>query len=88
MNLDERANAERRYVRYSFIVNESDKYYGIDPEVQSDIRSLIYFISNKYCAKIPFKSDQYIFNVYLTEKYKKEMKTPSDININFPPINK
>jgi hypothetical protein len=88
MNLDERANAERRYVKYSFIVNESDKYYGIDPEVQSDIRSLIYFMSNKYCAKIPFRADQYSFNVYLTEKYKNERKSPSDININIEHINK
>lgn len=88
MNLDERANAERRYVRYTFIVNESDKYYGIDPEVQSDIRSLIYFISNKYCANIPFRSDQYSFNVYLTEKYRNERKSPSDINIKIENINK
>jgi hypothetical protein len=88
LNLDERANAERRYVKYSFIVNESEKYYGYDPEIQSDIRSLIYFISNKYCAKIPFKSDQYSFNVYLTEKYKNERKSPSDININIEHLNK
>jgi len=82
VNLDERANAERRHVNYHYVVNESMKYYGYDPEIVSDIRSLIYFMSNKFCANIPFKSDQYTFNVYLTEKYKGERKSPSDININ------
>jgi hypothetical protein len=86
LNLDERANANRRYVNYHFMVNESDKYYGIDPDIISDTRSLIYFISNKYCEKIPFKSDQYSFNVYLTEKYKNERRSPSDINIDIQHI--
>jgi hypothetical protein len=82
LNLDERANAQRRFVNYHFIVNESEKYYGIDAERQSDIRTVIYFISNKYCSKIPFKSSQFTFNVYLTERYMSERRSPSDININ------
>jgi hypothetical protein len=82
LNLDERANAQRRFVNYHFIVNESEKYYGIDAERQSDIRTVIQFISNKYCSKIPFKSSQFIYNVYLTERYMNERRSPSDININ------
>jgi hypothetical protein len=82
VNLDERANAERRHVDYYFIVNDSEKYYEYDPDQISEIRSIIYFLSNKFCSNIPYKSDQYEFYVYLTQRYKNERRTPSDININ------
>lgn len=82
LNLDERMNAQRRFVNFNFIVNDPEKYYGYDSERLSDTRALIHFLSDKYCSKIPFRSSQFNFNVYLTERNLNMRKSPSDININ------
>ena len=82
LNLDERMNAQRRFVNFNFIVNDPEKYYGYDSERLSDTRALIHFLSDKYCSKIPFRSSQFDFNVYLTERNLNMRKSPSDININ------